>query len=151
MAVEVISCPNCGASNVPLRYSSDYVPCPYCGSTIRVTDRRPNTTEAFQERIERERGERSPPQEQQEQQTLWDLLSLKNKARRGAVWLAALVVAAILSTCALSLLITWLKQGEGAATKPLIASGVFAAASVAAWVIERRMHRRFRRTPGLFR
>jgi len=150
MPAEVISCPNCGASDIPLRYSQDFVPCPYCGTTIRVTDRRPNTTQAYQERIERERGERGPKQEGGEQQALRDMANLRNKAKRGGIWAATLLTAVVFSVCALSLLTAWLKQGSVGVTKTMVGAGVFGLLSVAAWVVERRMYRCFKRTRGIF-
>jgi len=128
-----------------------YDPCPYCGATIRVEDDRPNTTDAFRERIERERSERPPAQESNELQTLLELRRLRTKAVRVAVWIAVLLAAVVLSLCALRLLVSWLRQDDGAAAKTLIGAGVFGALSVAAWIAEGITRRRARRTGGIFR
>ena len=84
-------------------------------------------------------------------QTLRDLLNLKNKAKRGAVWVAALALAVTLSICALSLTMNWLRQGEGESLRGLYAAGGFAVAALLAWLGERRAYRRLRRIPSMFR
>ena len=107
MPADVITCPNCGASDIPIRYARDYAPCPYCNATIRVADDRPNTTDAFKERIERERAER-PPAQAQENGGLLILLSLlgrlRARARRAAIWAVVLAIVLILGLCALRFL-----------------------------------------------
>ena len=150
MPADVITCPNCGASDIPFRYARDYAPCPYCGTTIRVADDRPNTTQAYQERIERERGERPPVPAYDEMETLRELSRLRTKARRVAAWVAALIAAVVLTTCALSLLVTWLRQGENASQETLGGAVLFGLAAVVAWVVEEVARRRARRTRGIF-
>ena len=150
MPADVITCPNCGASDIPMRYARDYAPCPYCGTTIRVADDRPNTTAAYKERIERERAERPPAQESNEEQTLLELGRLREKAKRMAIWIGILAVAAILSLCALSLLVSWLKQGEGASPWTLGGAGVFGGLAVIAWAAQRRARRRAWGIRGIF-
>jgi len=150
MPADVITCPNCGASDIPFRYARDYDACPYCGTTLRVADERPNTTDAYKERIARERAERPPAQAYDEARTLMELSRLKAKAKRVAVWIAALVVAIILTLCTLSLGVSWLKQGEDAAAQTMIGAGIFGGLTVIAWAVEERMRRRARRTRGIF-
>jgi hypothetical protein len=151
LSSEAIACPNCGASDVPLKFTQDFVPCCYCGSTIRVTDRRPNTTQATRERIEQERAGQGPAQDEKEMRTLRDLLNLMNKAKRGALWVAALAAAITLTVCAFSLLMAWLRQGEGESLRSLYAAAGLAVAALLAWLLERRAYRRLRRIPSIFR
>ena len=150
MPADAITCPNCGASDIPFRYARDYDPCPYCGTTLRVADDRPNTTDAYKERIERERAERPPAQAYDEAQSLLELSRLKTKAKRVAVWIAALAAAVILTLCALSLGASWLGQGENAAARTMIGACTFGGLAILAWAVEERLRRRARRTRGLF-
>ncbi|MDR2526004.1 MAG: hypothetical protein LBC83_07500 [Oscillospiraceae bacterium] len=64
MTIEAITCPNCGASEIPLGGKNAAV-CPYCESAIRL----PNSTEQLQEKLLQERAARAA-QAQPEQENL---------------------------------------------------------------------------------